>query len=229
MWHGMLITVFVVVGDLLYSLMLNQISMQLDLLAVQLENIVQVHCDQQLKEEFPLGLHQGEANEVSGTPAEIATDRDETEAKLISIIKRHVVLIKLGEDVEGILSISLLINFVNSSMILCFCGYCCVLVEKWNELAYKSFLVTAMCQTFLLCWYGQKLLDASVRVSCAAYNCGWYVMSAKIRKYLLYIMMRAQKPVSVTAYGYCVIGFKCYTTIVKTAWSYFTLLLNVLK
>nr|AXY83382.1 putative odorant receptor 1 [Conopomorpha sinensis] len=230
MWHGMLVVMFVTVSDLLYCVLLNQISMQFELLAIQLRHIVQVPCDRQLLEEFPLGIYNQEYRRHHGALPSVTTmDDPDTEAKLGHIIKRHVALIKLGSEVEDLMSFSLLTNFLNSSMILCFCGFCCVLVEKWNELPYKCFLTMAMSQTWLLCWYGQRLMDSSLRVAAAAYNCGWYQVTTNVKKSLLFIMLRAKKPVCVTTYGFTVIGFNCYTTIVKTAWSYFTLLVNVYR
>ncbi|KOB73069.1 Odorant receptor [Operophtera brumata] len=42
-------------------------------------------------------------------------------------------------------------------------------------------------------------------------------------------LIRSQKEVHVTTYGFSVISLASYTTIIKTAWSYFTLLLNIYK
>nr|UOL66549.1 odorant receptor 4-like [Eudocima materna] len=84
--------------------------------------------------------------------------------ELVDIVTRHRALIRLTGDIEAMFSFGLLINFMYSSIILCFSGFCVVTIEKWNEWAYKVFLPTTLSQTWMLCWYGQQLLDSSVGI-----------------------------------------------------------------
>ncbi|XP_047035982.1 odorant receptor 85b-like isoform X3 [Helicoverpa zea] len=149
--------------------------------------------------------------------------------ELSDIIVRHRALIRLSGDVENMFSFALLVNFFNSSIIICFCGFCCVIVEKWNEFVYKSFLTTALSQTWPLCWYGQRLLESSEGLSDALYESGWYRASKSVKSSILIMLHRAQKDVHVTTYGFSIISLASYTTIIKTSWSYFTLLLNIYK
>ncbi|XP_073963601.1 odorant receptor 85c-like [Choristoneura fumiferana] len=229
-WHGLITIWFMLSGDLLFCIFLSHVTTQFDLLAVRVRRLVLVPVDRQLLSGYPLGKIQEEWNQNSQRL--IGTIDDEGAEKvhlkeLAQIIGRHRALIRLSGDVEDLFSFALLVNFFNSSIIICFCGFCCVIVEKWNEMVYKSFLTTALSQTWLLCWYGQRLLESSEGITDALYNCGWYKASQKIKSSVLIMIHRAQKEVHVTTYGFSVVCLASYTTIIKTSWSYFTLLLNI--
>nr|XP_037872458.1 odorant receptor 67c isoform X2 [Bombyx mori] len=209
-------------GDLLFCLFLSHITTQLDLLSVRIKKLVLVSVDRQLPDHFPLGMLSKDTERLSAEQ-----EIKEQQQELAEIVKRHHALIRLSKDVEDMYSFSLLVNFLNSSIFICFCGFCSVVVEKWNETAYKSFLVTTLSQIWFLCWYGQKLLDSSEGVSDALYKCGWYNASKKVKTSILIMLHRSQKGVSVTTFGFSVISLASYSKIMKTAWSYFTLLLNI--
>nr|WCF43315.1 odorant receptor OR35 [Spodoptera frugiperda] len=231
-WHALVVIWFNVAWDMLFCLFLCHITTQFDLLARRVRRLFYVQVDKQLVSSYPMAsvskeFLETEGDRVNSYGAQYWEARYQKE--ITEIVLRHHSLIRLTNDVENMFSLALLINFMNSSIIICFCGFCCVLIEKWNEVAYKSFLVTALSQTWLLCWYGQKLIDSSQRLSDALYGCGWYNSSKRARSAVLIMLHRAQKGIYVTTHGFSVISLASYSTIIKTAWSYFTLLLNFFK
>ncbi|XP_072932780.1 odorant receptor 4-like [Epargyreus clarus] len=221
-WHCLMTVWFMLSSDLLFCMFLSHITTQFDLLAVRITKLFQVPIDDQLVESYPLADNNQNTEEMNDDAWE-----SKHHAELTEIILRHGALIRLSGDVENMFTFSLLLNFLNGSVIMCFCGFCVVFVEKWNEVVYKIFLVTATTQIWLLCWYGQRLLDASEGVSEALYNSGWYTSSMKIKKSILIMIHRSQKQVQVTTYGFSIICLATYSTIIKTSWSYFTLLINM--
>nr|AOE48021.1 putative odorant receptor OR16 [Athetis lepigone] len=232
-WHAIIVIWLNVAFDISFCLFLCHITTQFDLLARRVQHLFYVKVDQQLVSSYPMAAVSDELIRLEGERVESYGDsywEERQHKEIVAIVQRHHALIRLRGDVEDLCSFALLINFINSSIIICFCGFCCVLFEKWNEMAYKSFLTTSLSQTFLLCWYGQKLIDASQRLSDALYNCGWYnTGSKKARSAVLIMMHRAQKGIYVTTYGFSIISLASYSTIIKSAWSYFTLLLNFFK
>ncbi|XP_049880470.1 odorant receptor 4-like [Pectinophora gossypiella] len=228
-WHGVITVWYIVSSDLLFCAFMCHITTQLDLLSVKIRRLVYVPEDEQLIGEYPLATYN---KELSSTDKRSLND-DESQKKvhddLIDIVLRHRVLIRLAGDVEQLFSVTLLLNFCNGSINICFCGFCCVMVEKWNELPYKVFLLTALSQMWLFCWYGQRLLDSSLGVADALYNSGWYRVNKQISNIIRIMIYRSQKEVRVTTYGFSVISLSSFTTIIKTAWSYFTLLLKTYK
>ncbi|XP_045780282.1 odorant receptor 85b-like [Maniola jurtina] len=224
---------FMVAGDLLLIIFLSHVTTQFSLLAIRINKLFYVPIDEQLIGEYPLGevsmkiqLHQDKENDPSLVDNEDTEKRIEDE--LISIILRHQALIRISDEIENMYTFSLLVNFMNSSVIICFCLFCIAFFEKWNEFNYKVFFITAISQTGILCWYGQLLKDTSTGVAEALYNCGWYVAAHNVKKSILIMIHRSQKEVHITTYGFTIISLESYATILKTSWSYFTLLINVM-
>ncbi|XP_028031983.1 odorant receptor 67c-like [Bombyx mandarina] len=184
-WHAIIVIWLNMSGDLLFCLFLSHITTQLDLLSVRIKKLVLVSVDRQLPDHFPLGMLSKDTERLSAEQ-----EIKEQQQELAEIVKRHHALIRLSKDVEDMYSFSLLVNFLNSSIFICFCGFCSVVVEKWNETAYKSFLLTTLSQIWFLCWYGQKLLDSSEGVSDALYKCGWYNASKKVKTSILIMLHR---------------------------------------
>ncbi|RVE48271.1 hypothetical protein evm_007128 [Chilo suppressalis] len=226
-WHAILAIWFSMCGDLLMFTFLTHISLQFDLLAVRIRRLIYVPVDKQLLAEYPLGLYDAEHLNDSKTTEDMRNGSYLKEVK--DIIKNHYDLMRLAADVEGIYSFPMVIHFFNSSIIICFCTFCGALVENWNEMRYKCFLFVALFESLLLCWFGHRLIESSQDISQAVYNSGWYKASSKIKSSLLVILIRAQRPLHITTFGYSVISLKTFTTLIKTAWSYFTLLLNLYK
>ncbi|CAK1589452.1 unnamed protein product [Parnassius mnemosyne] len=228
-WHTFIIICVLLGADLFFFIFLSHITSQFHLLAMRINKLFHVKIDDQLIQEYPLGKY---SNDLCKEDID-SISKNEWEAicqkKLVEVILRHRDLIRLSNDVENQFTFPLLINFLVSSILICFCVFCCVFVEKWNEMNYKCFLITATLQISLLCLYGQRLLDASTSVADAVYCSGWYNVPTKIKTSLIILLYRAQKAVYVTTYGFSIVCLPSYATILKTSWSYLMLLVNVFK
>ncbi|XP_033230603.1 odorant receptor 30a-like [Belonocnema kinseyi] len=73
----------------------------------------------------------------------------------------------------------------------------------------------------------QRLVDHSLMISESAYKSGWYQMSASNRKAVLYIIMRSSKPCKITAGKFYVMSMECFSKVIRTASSYFTVLISM--
>ncbi|XP_038219743.1 odorant receptor 85b-like [Zerene cesonia] len=224
----MSIVFFMLSSDLLFFIFLSNITLQFDFLSLRIRQMIYVPTDDQLISDFPLGKY-SEAIRKNEPQLDSLT-AEEWERKhmneLRDIVIRHQSLIRISGEVENMFNFSMLVNFMNSSIIICFCGICIVYLEEWNELKFKIFLLSSMTQIWLLCWYGQSLLDSSKEVAIALYESGWYNVSKRIKSLILIMLHRSQHEVFVTTYGFSIISLESYTTIIKTSWSYFTLLIN---
>ncbi|CAH0721166.1 unnamed protein product, partial [Brenthis ino] len=121
--HCFLAAGFMLSGDLLFCTFLSHITTQFALLAVRINKLIYVPIDDQLIESYPLGMY----SKLHLTYGQMNDEEKgkKLNAELISIILRHRALIRLSSDVENMYSFSLLVNFLNSSIIICFCLFCC--------------------------------------------------------------------------------------------------------
>ncbi|XP_028025227.1 odorant receptor 4-like isoform X1 [Bombyx mandarina] len=149
--------------------------------------------------------------------------------EIIAIIKLHQRLIRYCNDLEGVFSFSNLVNVVLSSMNICCVVFVIMLLEPLPALSSKLFLVSALIQIGMLCWYADDIFHANGDVATAAYNSGWYRTSPKCRRSLLFLIRRAQKPIAFTAMNFTNISLATYSAILTRSYSYFALLYTMYR
>ncbi|TMW51390.1 hypothetical protein DOY81_003514 [Sarcophaga bullata] len=119
---------------------------------------------------------------------------------LRTMIKYHTYLLGLSHQLNNIFGLPILLNFIASSFVICFLGFQ-MSIGASPEFLLKLSLFLAICiaQIYLICYYGQELIDQSFNVSLAAYNQEWRDLDVRLQKMLLLMAVRAQKPVQLKA------------------------------
>lgn len=131
------------------------------------------------------------------------------------LVKYHQTLIRLTENLEKIYSFSILFNFVGSSVLICLLGYqISGEMSLENFFRFPVFLLAAMVQIFILCYYGSKLTNASAQVSDSVYNSRWYIDdSIKLKNSLLLMLHRSQKPSVISAEKFTIVSLKSFSSV----------------
>lgn len=182
---GVLDLFFLLASDsLLYSLM-TTISMELDILKNELINL-------------------------SLTP------NDERKYKTVKLIDRHNKLLDLSAKLQDIYAPTFLGCFVVTSIILCICLF--QLSTGDNDttdiMLYVPYLGIFSGQIFLLCMFGQKLIDSSSSIADGIYNCDWIDNDdIDFKKSVLMITIRAQKPIQLTAMKFAKVSLESFTAV----------------
>nr|QAB43925.1 olfactory receptor OR46 [Oedaleus asiaticus] len=115
----------------------------------------------------------------------------------------------------------LAVGVINSCMVLFPATYSedsAAVMKCWGAL---PLLVT---QVFLYCSGAQRLADQAEAVSTAAYSCGWPDGSSRLRRSLLLVICRAQRPLGLTAGRMFPINKATFLSLVQATYSYYTLL-----
>ncbi|KAH8345976.1 hypothetical protein KR067_011497, partial [Drosophila pandora] len=122
---------------------------------------------------------------------------EENKEFLIYMIRYHDKCLKLCEHVNDLYSFSLLLNFLMASMQICFIAF--QVTESTVEviIIYCIFLMTSMVQVFMVCYYGDSLIAASLKVGDAAYNQKWFQCDKSYCGMLKLLIKRSQKPASI--------------------------------
>ncbi|CAK1589775.1 unnamed protein product [Parnassius mnemosyne] len=152
--------------------------------------------------------------------------RDEVfKNKFVNLVKRHQMCIRSVYLLEAIYTKSILYNFLSSSILICLTGFNVVAIEDMALIfTFLIFLSTCLLQVYLLCFFGDMLMQSSTAVCDAAYNCSWYSADAVIGKSMLIVLTRAQKPCKLTAMGFADVNLMAFTSILRNSWSCFCLL-----
>lgn len=132
------------------------------------------------------------------------------------LIDRHNKLFDLSNHLQDIYSMSFLVTYSVSSVILC-SGLFQIAVVR-NDLTTVAFYVPYIGliggQTLMLCIYGQKLIDASESVVEGIYNCEWEdSLDEKFTKQLVLMIQRAQNAKCLTAMNFANVSHETFTTV----------------
>lgn len=77
-----------------------------------------------------------------------------------------------------------------------------------------GYLTSIFCENILLCWFGQKLIDSSLGVAKGIYESDWTeVRDIDYKKQIPLIILRAQKPKHLTAMGFAIVSLEGFTTV----------------
>ena len=131
---------------------------------------------------------------------------------------RHNRLLNIGDTLQDIFSLTIFLTFAVSSLSLCFIAFRLVIVEADITIyaLYVPYLGIICGQIFFLCIFGQKLIDSCESVTDGAYFSEWETFDDnKIKKQLILIMCRGQKPKVLTALGFTEISLSTFSAVRK--------------
>ncbi|OXU25624.1 hypothetical protein TSAR_006649 [Trichomalopsis sarcophagae] len=82
---------------------------------------------------------------------------------------------------------------------------------------------------FFMNWSGEQVIQSCDDIQKTAYDIDWHRISSKTRIFVLMIMQRTLKPVHLTAGNMMILSITNFGTILKSAWSFGTILLTTQK
>ncbi|KAI5633630.1 7tm odorant receptor domain-containing protein [Phthorimaea operculella] len=118
----------------------------------------------------------------------------------------------------------LALRVVQVTLYLCMLLYAATL--KF-EMITVEYLAAVALDIFVYCYFGNQIILQASRVSTAAYQSAWPSMGAKPRRMLLNILLANKRPVVVRAGRFLPMDLHTFVVIIKTSFSYYTLLVNV--
>ncbi|XP_011156294.1 odorant receptor 4 [Solenopsis invicta] len=149
---------------------------------------------------------------------------------MTKIIQKHQKIINLSENIENLYSYIALLQFTSNTVMICSLGFLIVTAigsPDATEQIIRSLLFYAVTnlEAFIFCFSGEYLSNKSKAVGNAAYNSSWYNMRAKDSRLLLFIILRSQRQLKLTAGKMTVLSLECFTNIIKASGSYLSVLL----
>ena len=141
---------------------------------------------------------------------------EERKARIASIAERHNKLIELSDKLQKIFELSFLYGFGLSSFSLCMTSFHLLTTDKnlMQDIFDILCIVMIIGQVGLLCYFGQKLSDSSIRVAEGIYECGWLdIDDNSFKKQIVLVMLRSQRPIQLHAMGFANISLATFTTV----------------
>ncbi|XP_039750039.1 odorant receptor 7a-like [Pararge aegeria] len=150
------------------------------------------------------------------------------ENTLKSCLRQHQSLISCVEKFASTYSYGFMTQLLSSMAAICV-----VMVQVSQDASsFKSirlvtslaFFVAMIIQLAIQCFTGNELTYQASRVSDAIMQCKWERMPPRFRRLLMLMMMRAQRPLKLTAAGFANMDNRCFLAIMKAAYSYYAVL-----
>ncbi|XP_017958452.1 odorant receptor 49a [Drosophila navojoa] len=148
---------------------------------------------------------------------------------LASIVRKHQLLYILHKELNDIFGMLLAYNIFSTAITLCCIAFYTLLQGITREgIGFSLFFISISAQFYMVCYYGQLLIDMSEHVAVAAYTQNWYNGSSTYQKHLLLIMQRAQRPAELSAKGVIIISRETFTSMMNITYRFFTVIRRVL-
>ncbi|XP_016959768.3 odorant receptor 85f [Drosophila biarmipes] len=149
---------------------------------------------------------------------------------LSKIVDKQVYLASMQNDLNDIFGGSLLLSLLTTASVLCTVAvYTLLQGVSLEGCTYVIFIGTSAMQVYLVCYYGQQVLDLSAQVAHAVYNHDFHNASIAYKKYLLIIIIRAQQPVELSAMGYLPISLDTFKQLMSVTYRVITMLRQMIQ
>ncbi|XP_032669845.1 odorant receptor 13a-like [Odontomachus brunneus] len=144
------------------------------------------------------------------------------------LIEKHNRIITFSENLDELFSFMALMQIFWNTLVICSLGLL-IITSVHNEasvgLVRTIFAYGAiMMEIFIFCFAGEYLSLKSRSLADAAYDSLWYNMSSSQGKNILFVIMRSQKQLTITAGGITNLSLEAFTNIMKASASYVSVL-----
>ncbi|KAM7361484.1 odorant receptor 85d [Cochliomyia hominivorax] len=154
------------------------------------------------------------------------SERYEDNKKFLSdCICYHQRILNLSNYMNEVFGVSLLVNFISSSFIMCFLGFQMTIGVQADTLTMLfMFLFCSLVQILMICNYGEELIMKSENIGHVIYNHKWLNADVRYRKMLVLIIERAQKPALLKATTFLNVSLGTMTDLMQLSYKFFALL-----
>ncbi|XP_024879313.1 odorant receptor 22c-like [Temnothorax curvispinosus] len=145
------------------------------------------------------------------------------------LIERHNRILSFSENMEKLFSLFSLLQIFWNTAVVCCLGFVFI-ISIHNETGVVAlvktmftYLAVAM-EVFMICFSGEYLSSKGKSIARATYEMPWYDMPSNQSKILIFIMMRSQKRLAITAGKMMDMSCETFTSIMKASISYVSVL-----
>ncbi|KAK9710715.1 7tm Odorant receptor [Popillia japonica] len=184
------------------------------------QNVKLIDSDQQLLETI--------INNLNGTIEIPNTLQKYVHIAVCNIVAHHQKIIKLAKDAEELFSPLMLVQFLFSLGILCFQLFQLSItnIESVQFFGMSCYLILMLFQIYLFCYRGNEVMIYSHNITDAVFKSLWFLTDLKTQKLLLIMMIRACRPIRMTAGKFVFLSLEAFVSIVRGSGSYFMVLRN---
>ncbi|XP_011862405.1 PREDICTED: odorant receptor 82a-like isoform X3 [Vollenhovia emeryi] len=138
---------------------------------------------------------------------EISNSKNDPSTSLVvikSLICKHQKIIILSENIENLYTYIALMQLLWNTLVICCTGFVIIITLGTNDsgttsIKSVSFYLAITLEVFILCFAGEFLSAKSRSISDAIYESLWYNMPPTNSRILMFVILRSQKRLTITA------------------------------
>ncbi|KAM7350226.1 uncharacterized protein ACRADG_008860 [Cochliomyia hominivorax] len=148
---------------------------------------------------------------------------DECYKQLVQCVKDHQDLLRLYDIISPVISKTIFIQFMITAIIL---GTTMINIfifaDTSSQIASVVYFLAVLVQTCPCCYQATCLMNDSDQLGLAIFHCEWFDKDIRFRKMMIFFMMRAQTPITLTAMKLFPITLNTSLGIAKFSFSLYT-------
>ncbi|XP_046753125.1 odorant receptor 4-like [Diprion similis] len=144
------------------------------------------------------------------------------------IVERHEAITNSARSLEKSFNGILLSQLLAGTLHICLAGFSVLQAMESNNTSvlvkFGLLLTMVLQQLFIYSLAGDYLTSQGILIRVAAYKATWYKLPPSVSRSFLLIMIRATKPITLTAGKFSVMSLPNFTSLIKSAVSYLSVL-----
>ncbi|XP_049282937.1 odorant receptor Or2-like [Anopheles funestus] len=148
--------------------------------------------------------------------------------KLQKLIEDHKRIIRYVQDLNDLVTYICLIEFLSFGLMLCALLFLLNIISVMAQIVIVgAYIFMILTQIFAFYWHSNEVREESMAIAEAAYSGPWVNVNDAIKKKLLLITLRAQRPLEITVGNVYPMTLEMFQSLLNASYSYFTLLRRV--
>nr|QIJ45803.1 olfactory receptor [Glyphodes pyloalis] len=178
-----------------------------------------------LLQEDLINLKPKSSNLEVGNGDEVTSFEEKPPLRIEDLVRRHQTAILLAEKLDDSYNKLTFTIMLFATLTICFFALSGKAGSESSANAVNSYgaMIEVMKNTYLLCYYSQLLNESSSGIALAAAKNMWYEEVVGYQRVIQIIIMRSQKPCTLTSLKFSPITLQTFNAVLKTTWSYFSL------
>ncbi|XP_015185291.1 PREDICTED: odorant receptor 4-like [Polistes dominula] len=178
-------------------------------------------------------LHTGGQVEIMCQAMEEFMNQMDEHGSCLNVLKKLIVkhdrIILFSGYIEELFTYIALLQFFSNTMAICFSGFVIMTsigTEEGNAILAKTvpYYTVVNVEAFILCFAGEYLSSKSLIIGQKAYDTNWYNLKPNESKYILFLMLRAQRRLTITVGKFLDLSLESFASILKASASYASVL-----
>ncbi|XP_015432571.1 PREDICTED: odorant receptor coreceptor [Dufourea novaeangliae] len=144
-------------------------------------------------------------------------------------VERHKHTVRLVTAVGDAYGIALLLHMLATTVTLTLLAYQATKINGINVYSASviGYLLYTLGQVFMLCIFGNRLIEESTSVMEAAYSCHWYDGSEEAKTFVQIVCQQCQKAMSISGAKFFTVSLDLFASVLGAMVTYFMVLVQL--